>query len=412
MWSHSCFPNDRCFRDFRGVKFRDFRGVKFRDFRGPTFLRFQWLSCYIGRVAMHVTYKNPLHQMTQTTPTCLWNDSADPDELRASIEQGAVGATCNPVIAHTVLKSRLAEWRPRITALAREMPTATEDSIAWRVVEQMSVDAAALLRPAFDAHRGRNGRLSIQTDPRLYRDAAAILAQAQRFAALAPNMIVKIPATRAGILAIEEATALGISINATVSFTLPQAVAVAEAVERGLRRRESGGADVSTMGPVCTIMVGRLDDWLKVVLDKEAISTDPGHLEWAGVAVFKKAYGIFTQRGYRVRLLSAAFRNHMHWSELIGGACVVSAPWAWQKRFIASDIAVKSRIDDPVERAILDDLYARFADFRHAFDEDGLAIDDFDSFPPTRRTLRQFVAACADLGQLVRDVMLPNPDLA
>src|SRR6266513_2814645 len=72
------------------------------------------------------------------------------------------------------------------------------------------------------------------------------------------------------------------------------------------------------MGPVCTIMVGRLDDWLKVVLDRRDITVDPGILEWAGVAVFKKAYGVFRERGYRLRLLSAAFRNHMHWSELIG----------------------------------------------------------------------------------------------
>ena len=61
-------------------------------------------------------WKSPLHEMTETTPTCLWNDSADLDELRWSIDQGGVGATCNPVIAHTVLKSRMAEWRPRIAA--------------------------------------------------------------------------------------------------------------------------------------------------------------------------------------------------------------------------------------------------------------------------------------------------------
>ncbi|MGH9202044.1 MAG: transaldolase family protein, partial [Vicinamibacterales bacterium] len=224
------------------------------------------------------TWKSPLHEMTQTTATCLWNDSADLDELRWSIDQGAVGATCNPVIACTVLKARTSEWRPRIATLIQQRPTATEDDIGWAAVEQLSVDAAALLMPAFGTHKGRNGRLSIQTDPRRYRHAEAIVEQARRFAALAPNMVVKIPATRAGIAAIETATALGISINATVSFTLPQAVAVAEAVERGLKRREADGHDVSAMGPVCTIMVGRLDDWLKVVIDKEAISTDPGFL--------------------------------------------------------------------------------------------------------------------------------------
>jgi len=257
-----------------------------------------------------VSSPTPLQQMTRTTPTRLWNDSASVEELTYSIEQGAVGATCNPVIAVTILKKELAAWRLRIESLLREMPTATEDEIGWKLIEELSVRAAELLEPIFAVHHGRNGRLSIQTDPRFYRSTHAIVQQAEAFNALAPNMIVKIPVTRAGIPAIEEATYRGISINATVCFTLPQCIAVAEALERGLRRRESEGKDIASMGPVCTIMVGRLDDWLKVLLERDGLSVDPGYLEWAGVAVFKKTYGIFRERGYRVRLLSAAFRNH------------------------------------------------------------------------------------------------------
>jgi transaldolase len=349
--------------------------------------------------------------MTQTLPTCLWNDSASLDELAYSIDHGAVGATCNPVIALSVLKGDIHYWRRRILELMDEMPTATEDQIGWRVIEEMSVRAGAVLEPIFHEHRGRNGRLSIQTDPRFYRDTQAILEQAMRFSQLAPNMIVKVPVTRAGIPAIEEATFRGVSINATVCFTLPQCLAVAEAVERGLRRREQQGEDISTMGPVCTIMVGRLDDWLKVVMEKENISTDPGYLEWAGVAVFKKTYAIFRERGYRLRLLSAAFRNHMHWSEFIGGDVVISPPCAWQRRYNASDIEVVPRIDTPVDRRIVDDLFKRFPDFRRACTEDGLSVSEFDSFGATRRTLRQFIGACTDLAVLVRDLMLPNPDL-
>jgi transaldolase len=350
--------------------------------------------------------------MTQTTATCLWSDSAALDDLRIALEHGAVGATCNPVIALGIIQAGLAQWRPRIAALSAQRPTATEDQLAWDALEWLSRDAAALLQPAFTEHRGRNGRLSIQTDPRLYRDPLALVHQAQRFHGLAPNMVVKIPATRAGITAIEEATALGISINATVSFTLPQCLAVAEAVERGLKRREAGGHETSTMGPVCTIMVGRLDDWLKVVMERDGIVTNPGHLEWAGVAVFKKAYTLFRARGYRTRLLSAAFRNHMHWSELIGGDVVVSPPPAWQRRFFTSDVPVAPRISTPVDPAIVDDLSRRFDDFRRAYDERGLTLAELDDYAPARRTLRQFLTACADLYQLVRDVILPNPDRA
>ena len=356
-----------------------------------------------------VTYKSRLHEMTQTTPTVLWNDSADIEELEYAIENGAVGATCNPVIAVGILKKEIALWKPRIEAVSRELPGATEDQIGWKLVEEMSVRAAKLLEPAFAAHGGRNGRLSIQTDPRYYRAAAAIVEHAMGFSRLARNVIVKIPATRAGIMAIEEATYRGLSVNATVCFTLPQCVAVAEAVERGLQRRESEGNDIESMGPVCTIMVGRLDDWLKVLLEKRALTVDPGILEWAGVAVFKKTYGVFRRRGYRLRLLSAAFRNHMHWSELIGADAVISPPSAWQKRINAGDIEVRSRIDDPVDPAIVDQLLVHFPDFRRAYSEDGLSTDEFDSFAPTVRTLRQFIAACSELDGLVRDVMLPDP---
>jgi transaldolase len=350
--------------------------------------------------------------MTQTTPTCLWNDSASIEELTYSMEHGAVGATCNPVIVLGVLKKEMRLWRERIQALVREMPDATEDQIGWKLVEEISIKGAALLKPIFDAQKGRNGRLSIQTDPRLYRNTHAIVDQVLHFDRLAPNMIVKIPVTRAGIPAIEEATYRGVSINATVSFTLPQAIAVAEAVERGLKRREREGQDISAMGPVCTLMVGRLDDWLKVVMERENLSVDPGYLEWAGVAVFKKAYRIFRDRGYRIRLLSAAFRNHMHWSEFIGADAVISPPYAWQVRYNASDIEIAPRIDNPVDPKIVDTLLKKFPDFERAYSEDGLTAEQFDTFGSTVRTLRQFIVACHDLDGVIRDFMLPNPDLA
>ncbi|HTW07741.1 MAG TPA: transaldolase family protein [Acidimicrobiales bacterium] len=359
---------------------------------------------------MPASFKSPLHQMSETTPTCLWNDSASVAELTYALDNGAVGATCNPVIVLAVLQKESSTWLPRLAELVTEHPSATEDQVAWLLVEEISKSAARLLGPVFGKAKGRNGRLSIQTDPRYYRDTSAILAQAKRFDQLAPNMIIKIPATAAGIPAIEAATYAGISVNATVSFTVSQAVLVAEAVERGLRRREAEGKDTQSMGPVCTIMVGRLDDWLKVIAERRGILTDPGHLEWAGVAVFKRAYEIFMERGYRARLLSAAFRNHFHWSELIGGDVVISPPHAWQVRINASDIPVEARIERPVDAAIVGDLLRRFPDFVKAYEEGGLELGDLDNFGPTLRTLRQFMKASSDLAAIVRDTMTPDPD--
>ena len=352
----------------------------------------------------------PLLRMTENTPTVLWNDSADPRELSEAIGWGAVGATCNPVIALAALKADRPTWAQRITEYAAAHPTATEDEIGWAMVKDLSVEAAHLLVPAFERYEGRNGRLSIQTDPRYYRDTDALVDQAVDFSTLAPNMIVKIPVTTAGAAAFEEATYRGVSINATVSFTVPQALAVAEAVERGLRRREAEGLDVSHMGPVCTIMVGRTDDWMRVSAEKEQITVDPGIMEWVGVAVFKRAYQIYQERGYRTRLLSAAFRNHMHWSQFIGGDVVISPPFGWQKQLNASGIEPTHRLDDPVDPRIVEDLYDNFAEFRKAYDEDGMTVEQFTDYGATRRTLRQFLDANNQLESFVRDITLPNPD--
>ena len=352
---------------------------------------------------------NPLLEMTRTTPTVLWNDSADPEELATSITWGAVGATCNPVIAYTTLRRHPDVWGRRIAELAAERPTATESELGWACVQELSVAGAAQLAPAFAAEGGRNGRLSIQTDPRLHASTDALVDQAVAFDRLAPNMIVKIPATAAGVRAMEEATYRGVSVNSTLSFTVSQTLAAAEAIEAGLRRREAEGLDVGRMGPVVTLMGGRLDDWLKEVVSRTGVSIEPGHLEWAGVAALKRSYALFRERGYRSRVLSAAFRNHLQWSELVGGDLVISPPFAWQQRFVRSGIEPVPRIDEPVAPRVLDDLQRLVPEFRRAYEPDGLAPEEFTTFGASAVTLRQFLASNHDLEQLVRDVVTPAP---
>ncbi len=358
-----------------------------------------------------MVYKSPLHQTVSTTPTDYWNDSCSIEELTYAIEHGAVGATTNPTIVLAVLKKEGHLWRDRIKAIIVEHPTWNEDQVAWLLIEEMAVRGAGLLQPIFEREGGRKGRLSIQTNPTFYRDAEAITAQAVRFAALAPNMQVKIPVTAAGVRAIEEATFRGVNINATVSFTVPQVIAVAEAVERGLKRREAEGLPTDDMTPVATMMIGRLDDWMHLLEKRDAIVVTPGVSDWAGVACFKRAYPLFKERRYRTRLLAAAYRHHLHWSALIGGDVVLTIPYEWQLLFNGSDVPVIERINDPVPGAALETLLEKFPDFRRAYEPDGLSVAEFDTFGPTVRTLRTFIASYRDLTAVIRDAMLPNPDV-
>ena len=359
-----------------------------------------------------VTFKSPLHQMVKTTITDYWNDSCAVGELTYAIEHGAVGATSNPTIVLAVLKKEMPLWKDRIYQIIVQNPTWSETDIAWQLFDEVCLAGAKLLLPIFERGQHKKGRLSMQTNPANYRSTDALIAQGLHFHQLASNIQVKIPATAAGIQAIEEVTARGISINATVCFTVSQSIAVAEAVDRGLKRLVMNGGSTAEMSPVCTIMVGRVDDWMQAVINRDNLIIEPTSTVWSGVAVMKHAYKLFQERGFHTRLLAAAYRHHLHWSEFIGGDVVLTMPYEWQKRFNASDVEVKPRMHKPVDPAIIDDLYRHIPDFRKAFDPDGLSIPDFDTYGATVRTLRGFVASYHDLLGLIREeFMLRNPDI-
>jgi transaldolase len=297
-------------------------------------------------------------------------------------------------------------WTPVLDELVVAMPEASEDEIAWRLIETIGRRAAALLEPVYRETGGGKGFLSMQVNPKLYRSTARMLEHGRTLAALAPNIAIKVPATPEGIAAGVELVASGINVNATVSFTLPQALYVAQAFEGALDRAKAAGVEMQRLHPYVTLMVGRLDDLLQRVLAKEGVSIDPGYLHWAGIAVFKKAHGLFRERGYRSTLLAAAYRHHLHWSELVGPGVVLSMPYAWWKQFEASDIAVQETLERPVREEILQALRRKFKDFNLAYDEGALPPAAFASYGATVHTLHQFLGGFQDLLGVVRDRMV------
>lgn len=360
---------------------------------------------------MEETEKGPLFQMAKNTPTQYWNDSCSVEELTYAIERGAVGATSNPTIVLNVLKKELYLWEDHIRKVIRDNPDWNETRVSWDIFEDVTVSGANLIQKVFDREGGKCGRMSIQTDPANYMNSKAILEQTMYFDTLRPNMQIKVPGTKAGIEMVEEATYRGVNLNVTVSFTVPQVIAVAEAVERGLIRRDKEGKDTSLMTPVATLMVGRIDDWCKVVVKRDEIDINPEYLEWCGVACVKNAYKIFQQRGYRTRLLPAAYRNFYHWTEFVGGNISLTIPYEWQKKFNESNLKAEPRMDVPVDSEILNALYSKIPDFRKAYDEKGMSVPEFDHFGATVRTLRGFIQSWHDFTGVIREYMLPNPDV-
>jgi transaldolase len=181
-------------------------------------------------------------------------------------------------------------------------------------------------------------------------------------------------------------------------------------VERALAKREAAGEDTSWMAPVCTIMIGRTDDWVKASAKRDGIVLDPEVADWAGIAAFKRTAAIYQERGYSTRLLAAAYRHHRHWSELIGGDISMTIPAPWQRLFNASTVEVRDRWADPVPQAAIDQLSALSPEFVKAYEPDGLSIPEFDGYGATMRTLRAFVASYWELVGTIDDLMIPNPD--
>jgi transaldolase len=88
----------------------------------------------------------------------------------------------------------------------------------------------------------------------------------------------------------------------------------------------------------------------------------------------------------------------------------MTIPYEWQQKFNASDVAVKNRIDDPVDPKIIAELEKKFPDFHRAYDENGMKPEEFDNFGSTRRTLLAFLKSYDDLVSVVREIMISDPD--
>ncbi|HTO04201.1 MAG TPA: transaldolase family protein, partial [Opitutus sp.] len=259
-------------------------------------------------------------RMTQMTALGAdwWNDSGVPAELAEAVNFGAVGATSNPVIVYQGIKSNPDKWFPVLDRIIADHPLDNEDEITWKLIAELGRESAAQLTSVFDRTRGEKGYLSIQVSAKNYAHRDRMVEQAVELAALAPNIAIKAPATETGIAAMEEITARGIRVNATVSFSVAQAISVAEALDRGIKRARGAGLNPDTIRPYITLMIGRVDDHLKREAERLKIQTTPGVIDWAGIAVFKNAHRIFRERGYAGTLLAAAYRHEKHWSEIIG----------------------------------------------------------------------------------------------
>ncbi|WSD99210.1 transaldolase [Streptomyces sp. NBC_01474] len=182
-----------------------------------------------------------------------------------------VGVTTNPSIFQAAIGSGEG-YEEQLADLATRGVTVDE---AVRMMTTADVRAAAdILRPVYDATQGRDGRVSIEVDPRLAHDTDATVAEAKQLSWLVdrPNVMIKIPATKAGLPAITEVIGLGISVNVTLIFSLERYRAVMDAYLAGLEKAQAAGIDLAGIHSVASFFVSRVDAEIDKRLDQ--VGTD------------------------------------------------------------------------------------------------------------------------------------------
>jgi len=271
--------------------------------------------------------------------------------------------------------------------LARNLPGEQKAEALMRIAVTKT---AARLMPEYESSRGQSGFVCAQVNPVRAADRECMYPMAKRFHTWAPNIAVKLPCTAAGLDVLEDCVAEGITITSTVSFTVPQVVAIAERHRAGIRRAQAKGIEPGKCFAV--IMIGRLDDFLREVAHDNQAAVDESDIRQAGLAVTKRAYSIYQERGYEAVLLIAALRGEYHLTELTGADLLMSIHPTWQGPFVTQDLPREERIDRPVPAEVIERL-SRMPEFVRSYEPGGMSPGEFIGFGATQRTLCQFADA-------------------
>lgn len=321
-----------------------------------------------------------------STPTCWWHDSAEPSEVTAALSNGAVGVTTNPVLCNGALSKNREHWESPIRdILDQKLEGEAKVEALMKVV---TLPASQLFLPEFQKSEGRRGYVCAQVNPGKVADREAMLAAARRLAAWAPNIAVKLPATKAGLDVMKTCVAEGITVTVTVSFTLPQLIAIGEyhCEAQGLAKAKG----VTPGRCQAVIMIGRLDDYLREVVQDRQLDIGESDLRQAGLAVTKRAYHLFRERGYEAELLVAALRGPYHMTELVGADLIMSISQPYQAALFSPELPKEERIENPIPDEVLYRLCS-LPEFRKAYEPDGMGVEEFLTFGATQKTLSQFL---------------------
>jgi transaldolase len=337
------------------------------------------------RLETVMTQMGYLQWAVEKTRTVWWHDSAEPGELELGIQRGAVGATTNPFLSNLALSRNKAAWAREINrVLSEKMEPERQAENLMRIA---ITHAAKQLKTHYDRSVERMGYVCAQVNPIRAGERDSMLAMARRFSRWAPNIAVKLPATAAGLDVLEDCTAEGITCTLTISYTVPQVIAIAERYRQGIERARQSNVEPGKCFSV--IMIGRLDDYLRDVAHDCKADISESDIRQAGLAVSKRAYSIYKQRGYEAMLIVAALRGTYHMTELTGAEIIMSIAPPYQDMLLSEELPHEERIDVDIDSGVIERL-ATLPEFVKAYEPDGMKPEEYIAYGVTQKTLAQF----------------------
>ena len=344
----------------------------------------------------------------------------DPATVKAEGRMGFDGVTTNPPLSLQAIQNDPAFWAGEIRRIVADAPDGGVETIYWAVYLDVVRRGAEMILPVYENSDGRQGHISGQVDPRFVTDYDLMLAQGLELAALAPNVMVKIPGTAEGYGVIEELTARGISTNNTTSFTVPQYVACMDAVSRGLDRATAAGVDLARWRSVITHMSARLGNIgdLKAQAELRGIDLSPEDILHGELAVLKRAYRHGKRIGHPSKMLQCSMRvrdagpggsaSSWHIEKLAGGDFVYTCPPSYIAQLMQAEDRIaefdRNAIDEDAPPEVLEKLL-RLPYFRQAYEFDGMTPAEFGRFAAFAATATEFAAATRKTVDFVASVL-------
>ncbi|MFA7560098.1 MAG: transaldolase family protein, partial [Sphaerochaeta sp.] len=311
------------------------------------------------------------------TPTVWWHDSANQAQAHAAFQNGAVGMTTNPFLINQTLRTNPDQWRAQMKAVD---PSVVGDERAIALMHEVL---------SFWTANEHAQYVCAQVNPKHPGDESRMLDEARRFGRWNSKVVVKVPATNAGIAVFEAGLAQGLNMAATVSFTVSQVLAVAEAAERGIAQALEKGYTKPLA--VAVLMVGRLDDYLRDVAKDSNLNITEEAVRSAGTACIKRSYSIFQERGYDdVFLMPAGCRGGYHITAISGAKMICSIAPKIQEELLSLEGPFTEEIHRDVDPAYINQLM-QMDEFKKAYEPKGMNRKEFITFGSANRTLDQFV---------------------